>query len=620
MERKLAAVLEADVVGYSRLMGLDEAGTLGTLKSHLREVIEPAVAQRRGRIVNTTGDAFLAEFPSVVDAVECSVEMQAALEIRNAGLPEDRKMRFRMGINLGDVMVEGSDIYGDGVNVAARLESLAPAGGICISQPVHELVGSLGLSWEDAGEQFVKNIAKPVRAYRLQSAAPATRLEKPAPSAGRRFPLPAVAMVSAAVVFVGGLGFWGYQGRYATPPAAERSTANLKPALAVLPFNNMSEDPKQEYFSDGITEDLITDLSKLSGLFVIARNSSFVYKGKPVNVPQVGKELGVRYVLEGSVRKAGKVVRITAQLIDAATGHHLWAERYDRDLTGVFDVQDDVRQKIVAALAVKLTAGEKEQWGRKPTNNPEAYDLWARGLEQQAAFNREGILEARRLFLRAVELDPAFARAYGQIANTYTTEWEMGWSGSPAELLETAVSFAQRAVALDDALPQAHWVLSRAYAQRKKYDEALAEIEKAVALNPNFADGHAYLAQVLVYGGRAEEALRHVEEAMRINPRAPYWYVYIQGHAQFMLGRYDAAVATLKLSLERNANYQATRRVLIAAYGQAGMKSEAEWEIAEYRVADPSATIGRLREISPIRDAKYLERYVEGLRKAGVPE
>src|SRR2546427_991662 len=405
IERKLAAILSADVKGYSRLMGEDEVATIRTLTAY-QEAMTTFIQQHRGRVVDASGDNLLAEFASVVDAVQCAVEIQRELKTKNADLPAPQRMEFRIGINVGDVIVEGERIYGDGVNIAARLEGLAAAGGICISGIVYDQVETkLALGYEYLGEQTVKNIAKPVQVYRVQMEVGAS-----------------------------------------TPTVPD------KPSIAVLPFVNMSGDPEQEYFSDGITEELITDLSKLSGLFVISRNSVFLYKGKAVKPEQVSQELGVRYVLEGSVRKAGDRVRITAQLVEASTGYHRWAERYDRSLQEIFALQDEIRQKIVMALKVQLTQEEQARFRRFPTHNLEAYDALLRGLEYVYLFTQEANAQARQLFESAMALDPQYAAAYALLGFTYLRDWIYQWSHDP-QTLERAFALAQRAIALDDALP-----------------------------------------------------------------------------------------------------------------------------------------------------------------------
>ena len=432
-KRKLTAILSADVEGYSRLMGEDEDATIRTLTTY-RELMSTIIQKHRGRVVDSPGDNLLAEFLSVVDAVRCAVEVQEELRLRNAELPETRKMEFRIGINLGDVVEEGERIYGDGVNITARVEGLAEGGGICISGTVYDSIkNKLSLSYESLGEHTVKNIKDPVRVYRMRigpgAAAPGVSKEKR--HGVKRWQWTALAAV--VVLIVGAVVIWNfYFSLPSVEPASVEKMAYLlpdKPSIAVLPFVNMSGDPEQEYFSDGITEDLITDLSKISGLFIIARNSTFAYKGKPVKIQQVAEELGVHYVLEGSVRKAQERVRINAQLIDATTGHHIWAERYDGKLEDIFALQDKVTQKIVKELAVKLTMAERERVLRRETDNILAYEAYLKGSKHYGRFNPDDLTKAAFHFNKAIELDPNYGRAYAALALAYNRASDVGWVG-----------------------------------------------------------------------------------------------------------------------------------------------------------------------------------------------
>ena len=529
MERKLAAIFSTDVAGYSRLMGDDEEATIRTLTAY-RALISSLIQHHRGRVVDSPGDNLLAEFASVVDAVRCAVEIQHALKVKNAELPEHRQMRFRIGINLGDVIVEGERLYGDGVNIAARLESLAIPGGICISGTVYDQVETkLALTYEDLGEQTVKNIAKPVRVYRVREpeASAATQARKNETTL--LLPLPD------------------------------------KPSLVVLPFVNLSSDPEQGYFSDGITEDLTAELSKLAGLFVISRNSAFFYKGKAVKVHDISHELGVQYVLEGSVRKAGERVRITAQLIDATCDHHLWSERYDRPLQDIFALQDEIVQKIVTTLKLQLTLEEHGYIVRKHTDNLEAYDAFLRGQEYYFRLTKEANAQARQMYEKALALDSQYAEAYAWLGHTYWLEWALRWSADP-QTLERALALAHQALALDDSLPFAHSSLSKVYSDKQQYDQAIAEGERAIALDPNNADSYAFQADVLNYAGRPEEALRMMEQAMRLNPRYPPWYLFDLGWAYRSTGRYAESIATLKEASSRNPNFIAAHNNLAWSY------------------------------------------------------
>jgi adenylate cyclase len=600
MERKLAAIFSTDVQGYSRLMGDDEAATVRTITAY-REVMASLIQQHRGRVVDSPGDNLLAEFPSVVEAVQCAVTIQQELKARNATLPPHRRMEFRIGINLGDVIAEGERLYGDGVNIAARLEGLAEAGGLCISGTVYDQVKTkLTLDYEDLGSQAVKNIAEPVRVYRvhLASGARAPTVCQPPRRAARQW-RGALAVVGLVLFLGGGVTVWQRVFRPPSPtgvsPATETPALALpdKPSIAVLPFVNMSGDPTQEYFSDGMTEDLITDLSKLSGLFVIARNSVFTYKGQAMKPQQVSQELGVRYVLEGSVRKAENRVRITAQLVDATTGYHRWAERYDRELRDIFAVQEEITHKIVTALAVELTAGEQARLGRKYTDNLEAYDDYLRGLDYLHRFTQEANTQARQMFERAISLDPQFAAAYAALGWTHTLDWVWQWSQDP-QSLERGFALAQQAVALDDTLPLAHRALGDAYLWHQQHDQAIAEAERAIALDPNDAEGYATLAEILEFVGRPQDAFGLVEQAIRLNPQQQADYAWALGHAYYLTGRYEEAIAALKRCLIRYPTFLPAYAYLGAIYSELDREEEARAAMAEVRrISPPTAQASR---------------------------
>lgn len=581
MERKLAAIFSTDVKGYSRLMGDDEEATIHTLKTY-REVISRLIEQHHGRVVDAPGDNMLAEFASAVDAVKSAVAIQQELKTKNAELPAHRQMHYRIGINVGDVVVEGERIYGDGVNIAARLESLAEGGGICISGNVHEQVqNKLAIAYSYQGEQPVKNIAKPVHVYQVELE---VQTAAPIPSLG--------------------------------PPTALPFPD--KPSIAVLPFTNMSHDPEQEYFSDGITEDLITDLSKISGLFVISRTSVFLYKGKAVKPEQVSHELGVRYVVEGSVRKAGNRVRITVQLIDATTGYHLWADRYDRELQDIFALQDEVTREVVAVLEVKLTRGEQERLGRTPTENLEAYDSFLRGEASLWHLTRETHAQARQMFERALELDPQYATAYADLGWTYLVEWAMQWSQDP-QTLERAFALAQKALALDEALPQAHTILGVVYLWQKQHAQAIAAGERAVALDPNSAEGYAWLANILNFAGKPQEARGAAEQAMRLNPQYPgAWHLFEIGHAAYLLGQYEEAIVALKRVLTREPEFWPAHFHLTISYSEAGQEDAAQAHAAEVLRLSPTFSLEAMRQTLPYKDPAVLERALAALRNAGL--
>ena len=579
--RRLAAIVAADVAGYSRLVGQDEEGTLRALRAHRAELIDPLIEAHGGRIANTAGDSLLLEFRSAVDAVRCAIAFQEGMADRNDDVDAEEQICFRIGINLGDVIAEGGDLLGDGVNVAARIEALTPPGGICIARAVRDQVrDKLDLVLEDLGEHQVKNIARPVRVFRV-------------PVAGTE---PAAAA-----------------------PASETPLALPdKPSIAVLPFENMSGDPEQEYFSDGIAEDIITDLSKASGLFVIARNSAFTYKGRAVNVQEVSRDLGVRYVLEGSVRKAGNRVRITAQLIDGATGGHLWAERYDRDLTDIFAVQDEVTQHIVSALFVKLTRDEQKRVVKKGTVNLEAYDTFLKGREHMLRQTKEANAKAIAMFERVTELDPDFAAAVALLAFNHVEAYINRWSADPDRSFELAQELAQRAVALDDTESYAHFALASVYIWAKQHDRAIAESEKAIALDPNFANGYASLGLVLCYAGRSEEAIEALNNAMRLDPHYPDIYLHFLALANFHLERYDDAIGALTRRLFRKPESDISRVLLASSYGHQGRADEARAEWEKVFEVNPDYSLEHKRQILPYKNPADFEHFADGLRKSGL--
>jgi TolB-like protein/class 3 adenylate cyclase/Tfp pilus assembly protein PilF len=616
MERRLAAILAADVVGYSRLIREDEAGTLAALKTDRENLFEPKVAERNGRIVKLMGDGLLIEFSSAVEAVHCAVEIQQMIIQGNADTPEAKRIDYRIGINIGDIVVEGDDIHGDGVNLAARLEGLADPSGICVARNVFDQVkDKLDLTIEHMGERNVKNISEPITVYRILLDDKAAALLTPVTQISARQPAKRRITVLAAVfvLAIGGAVWWQFWPPNLQPATVESIPSRLagKPSIAVLPFDNMSGEPEQEYLTDGMTEDLITDLAK-----------TFAYKGKSPDVRDVAENLNVRFVVEGSVRTAGGRIRINAQLIDAATGAHVWAERYDREMTNVFDLQDEVRERIVAALQIELTPAEEKRLARHLTDNPDAYDAYLRGLQQESFFTKEGNIESQRLFEKAIELDPTFAGAIGKLATAHTLAAETGWTSTPEESLETARLLADKAVALDDELPEAHWAVARVYSRKRLFDgdRAIASLRKAIALDPNYADGHAMLSVVLSFVGRSEEGLAHIETAMRLNPHFPFWYYYTLGANQFMLTRYEAAIESFEKAIERNSSWQSSHRIIIAAYGHLGMIEEAEWEMEELRMLGFEPTLANIKSRAQFQDPAYLARFIDGLRKAGVPE
>jgi adenylate cyclase len=572
--RRLAAILAADIAGYSALMGSDEARTVRDLKGH-QAVVLPMVGEFGGRVIDTAGDGILAEFPSVLNAVECAVAIQRKMVERNAAIEPERRMEFRIGINLGDVIYDGDRIFGDGVNVAARLEGIAEPGGICVSGKVHEEVrAKIGLPYEDLGDKQLKNIAEPVRVY--------------------------------------GIRFGG------TPRRAGPALPD-KPSIAVLPFQNMSGDPEQEYFSDGMTEDLITDLSKVSGLFVIARNSSFAYKGRSVKVQEIGRDLGVRFVLEGSVRKAGNRVRITAQLIDAGSGGHLWAERFDRDLTDIFSTQDEVVERIVGALAVKLTQGEVQRLRRRATANVQAYETWLRARELLSRSTRDAIAQAKVMYRRAIEIDASFAPPQAGLSLAVLAEYVSDWAEDPAEALNEAERWSRRACELDDQEPLSLIALGSVLLWRRDHDGALAEFRRMIALDPNSAQGHSATGLALMYAGRAAEALESFALAMRLDPHYPGIVLHFMAQTNFSLGNYEAAAKQLLERIGRTPGTDSSRMLLAACYGHLGRMDEARAVWAELMKINTDFSLAQRARVLPYKDVGDFQRIADGLAKAGLP-
>ncbi len=580
-------MFSADVQGYSRLMGNDEEATIRTLTAY-RKIFSSLIGQHNGRVVDSPGDNLLAEFPSAVDAVRCGVAVQKELTVRNSALDESRKMLFRIGINVGDVVVEADRIYGDGVNIAARVEALADGGGLCISGTVYDQVeGKLELGYRALGEQTVKNIAKPIRVYRVPTEPDAKTKN------GSGSPEDSVRTTTGPVAFPD------------------------KPSIAVLPFLNLSGDPEQEYFSDGMTEDLITDLSKISGLFVISRNSVFSYKDSTVKTGQVSSELGARYVVEGSVRKAGNRVRISAQLIDATTDYHLWAERYDGQLDDIFSLQDEVVQQVVSALAVTLTAGERERVGAPPTQNLEAYDAFMRGRDEYARRNRNANAQARQLFERAIALDPNYAEAYAFLGRTYLIEMVNQWSEDPA-VIELVFANGKKAAALDESQPTAHETLAYAWLGKRRHAEAIAEARKAISYDPNFAEAHVCLAEILSMAGEPAEAIPLIEQAMRLNPRYTPNYLWALGHAHWMLGNNEESIRLMKRAVTRNPDHLVAHLLLVSCYVETGREEAARLEAGEVLRISPDYSIDLARTRMPYKNTQMRERVLENLRKAGM--
>jgi adenylate cyclase len=623
-KRKLSAVLSADVKGYSRLMGEDESGTVRTLKEY-RKIMGKLIQQHRGRVLDSPGDNLLAEFSSVVDAVDGAVEIQKQLKLKNEELPENRRMEFRIGVNLGDVVDDGESIYGDGVNIAARVESLADGGGICISGTAYDQIGQkLTFGYEYRGEQMVKNIEKPVRIYRVliepEAAGKVIGEKRFFGGISRRA---AIAAIIVLVIVAGGLVSWNIylqQSKKVEPASVEKMAFPLpdKPSIAVLPFVNMSGDPEQEYLSDGITEEIITGLSKIPKIFIIARNSTFTYKGAPVKVQKVSEELGVQHVLEGSVRKAGNRIRITAQLVDAIIGHHLWAERYDRDLGDIFALQDEITMEILTALQVKLTEGEQARVFSKGTNNLEAYLNRLQAHEYWRGLNKDDNTLARQLAEKAIALDPDYAAAHSTLGWTHAIDARVGWSKSSNQSLVLAEKLAQKALALNDKLYEAHLLLGFIYLMKWQYEKAIAEQEQAIALNPNHADNHAHLGMSLVFACKPEEAIAPLKKAIRLNPIPPSYYFVKLGRAYRLMEQYEAAIAAYKKATTLNPNDLFVYVDLAATYTLAGDEEKASEAAAEVLKRHPKFSINHFVNSIPFKKQSENERLISALRKAGL--
>jgi len=588
LERRLAAILAADVVGYSRLMGEDEQGTLSRLKSLRTELVQPKITERKGRIVKLMGDGLLAEFPSVVEAVQCASDIQLAMADREPEISDDRRIRLRIGINLGDIIVEGSDIYGDGVNVAARLEGLADPGGVCISGPAFDAVdGKLELAFEEAGEQQVKNIAKPVRIYRLASGSP-----RAGPTLRPTEPLP-------------------------LPD---------KPSIVVLPFDNMSGDPEQEYFSDGMTEDIITELSRFHGLSVIARNSAFHYKGKSPKIHELAHELGVGYVVEGSVRKAGNRVRITVQLIDAVTGNHVWAERYDRDIEDIFAVQDEVTRIVVSTVAGRIDSVGYQRATRMSPESLKAYDLFLRAKSLCLRFTRADNSEARDLLKRAVSLDPANAQARAVLCTTYFMDWFGNWVEDGDRALKEAIRWGKEAVATDDADCRSHWTLGEAYLAARQFDKARFHFEKATSLNPHDVEARTGYGFFLTCVRETPKAIEEFNLARQVDPQDLSYLPWLEGFAHFTARQYHEAIACFERIDEPHFEVYS---LLAACYAQLGQLDKAkpllqeflrraEEEMVDFPGRSSAAWRRNWHTLASYQDEADSEHWLDGLRKAGL--
>ncbi len=577
-QRRLAAIVSADVVGYSRLMGADETGTLAALRGHRAELIDAKIAQHGGRIVKTMGDGLLLEFPSVVEATQCVIEVQQGMTERNRNIDADRRITFRIGVNLGDIIIEGEDILGDGVNIAARLQEIAEPGGVTVSNRVHEDVRDrLDFAFKDVGEKSLKNIARPIHVWQWWPDGP----------------------VDAN-----------------SAPAHRPLLVADKPSIAVLPFENMSGDPEQQFFADGISEDIITALSRFHSLEVVGRNTSFTLKGRSVDPKQVSKELCARYILEGSVRKAGNRVRITAQLIDGVADRHIWAERYDRELEDVFRVQDEIIEIIVGTLVHKVDSEETERRIQLAQTDRDAYDCYLTGREYFFARTKATTDKSLELMERAIELDPNFARAYAFKAWLKSYEYRYGWSDNTKQCLDDALEAALKALSLDSSDYDVHWRLAVVYLHKRQFDKARAEYQKAQSLNPNHAGFLAEMSSALILLGNANEAIELLEQAKHINPQYPEWFQANLGWAYYHADQHDNALEALSFLNDPPVVF---RIFLAASYARLDRIDEAQDEVARILQLEPGFSMAKL-EFLPFKDEAYRAKLAGDLRKSGLPE
>jgi len=583
MERRLAAILAADVVGYSRLMEADEEATLTTLNAY-RHVIDGLIVDHRGRVFGSAGDSVIAEFASPVEAVRCAIAIQLEIEGRDADLPEDRRMRLRIGVNLGDVMAEGDNLFGDGVNIAARLEEIAEPGDVCISAKVHdEVAGKTDGVFIDAGEHRVKNITTPIRVWR-----------------------------------------WSEAGGVGAPQRSDEALALPdKPSVAVLPFTNMSGDPEQEYFSDGITEDIITELSRFRSLFVVARNSTFHYKGQSPKVQDVGLELGVQYVVEGSIRKAGNRVRITAQLVEATSGNHIWAERYDRDLEDIFALQDEIAETITAQIEPEVGYVERQRAHRKPPQSLNAWDSYQRAMWHLYQFTAQAAEQARTLFHQSISIDPEFAAPYAGLAYQQLYDVMNGFSEDFADSLRQAEDNVRRALGLDSKDALARFTLGRLYCLKCEYDRSLAELQTALRLNPGFAQIYHGIGFTYTVSGQPADAIPYFEKAIQLSPHDPHLtsFTAMRAFAYLTLRQYEKALESAEDSMRQPNAMVWPRLFRTSALGHLGRLGEAAQALAELLDYQSGLTCERVTELMYYhKNPDDLSLFVEGLRKAGLPE
>jgi adenylate cyclase len=631
--RKLAAIMFTDMVGFSRQMGSNEARLLRLLEVH-NQLIRRAVAQHHGTVIKTIGDAFLVDFPSVVHAVQCAQEIQGQFRVHNVEKSSADQIHVRIGIHLGDIVQREGDVFGDGVNIASRLQTLAEPDTICLSHVVYqEVVKKLDLGTVvSLGRPKLKNIVQRFQVYALLPETPQglrQTLQVQWLKFSRRVGTTHLMGLVAVLGLVAGV-FIAFYSPSLFPLSTQDSALGTaaaptalplpdKPSIVVLPFTNLSSDPEQEYFSDGITEDLTSDLSKISSLFVIARNSAFTYKGKATKVQDISRELGVRYVLEGSVRKADNQLRITAQLVDATTGGQMWSERYDRPLKEIFALQDEIVQKIVTTLKLQLTLLEQGVLVRKDTDSLEAYDYWLRGIESFLhRSSPETLAQTRQMFEKAIDLDPQYAQAYAILGLTYVLEWGRQWTADP-QVAERGIELIRKAIVLDDTDSLAHSTLGYAYLWGKKqHDQALTEVERALALDPNNAAAYATLAEILTFTGQPEKAITEIKTAMRLNPHYPSGYLFTLGRAYLLTKQYEEAIVTFKKVAARSPDNFGARVNLATIYSELGRETEARAEVAEVLRISPNFSLEGFKQRLPYKDLTTLDLQVVALRKAGL--
>jgi adenylate cyclase len=620
--------LAADVVGYSRLMGADEEGTLVKLRAVCTELINPVLATHHGRLVKTSGDGFLVEFASVVDALRCAIDWQQGMEGRNAGIPDDRQMVFRIGVNLGDVIVEGDDIFGDGVNVAARLQGVAKPGTICISVAARDqVIDKFPLAFENLGKLRVKNIARPVQAFLVRPGPDRVRpLHSRFKDAAERRPL-TLAMVVAAAVGAGVLVWlapWvpGTVSEPGASMATEKRSLPLpeKPSIAVLPFDVVGSNPEAVDLGDALAETIISSLSKTPKIFVIARNSTFAYRGKPVKVQTVSAELGVRSVLRGSIQKSGARVRVTVQLIDATTGFHLWSETYDRRIDDIFALQDEITLRVVTALQIELTQGELARVRQRGTNNLRAWLLVNQSLEHLQRFTKEDNEQARKLAEEAIAIDPNYPEAYVRLGRTHLVDFHTGWVANRASSLRRSIELAQQSLKLDDSYPDTYHLLSAIYLYLKRHDDARLAATKALELSPNHSLAKANLGMVLAYSGQPEAAINVFKEAMRLSPIYPDWFLSELARAYFLTGRYEEATAALQQRLRNDPKSGEALILLAASESAAGRSDKAKAALARFLEPRPSYTLKVYAHGEFYKNPEDLNRVLDALRKAGLPD